>query len=201
MKPDGAQETTTQMARFLRAVYPIVDGGSLIELRAKWVSQCPTTGCSKKICREFFDSYDELEVRAHTLAPAADLYVGVATRRTAENGKKDNLAWGGAVFCEIDAGPGKPYPDADAILKMLDAFKPAPDLRVLSGSGVHCYWLLDWPAPLSIPEVLDDYEAVTRGLQERLKADKGTWDASRVLRLPDTYWHKSGLPRRVRLLT
>lgn len=199
MTTDGAQETLTDTARFLRAVYPIVDSGSLIELRAKWVNQCPTKGCERKMCRQFFDTREECEEVALALADGADIYVGVNTRRTDRNGKKDNLAWSGAYFCEIDAGEGKPYPDADAIMAVLDEFRPASSIRVLSGSGVHSYWRLEWPLPLATPAQVAEYERMTRGLASHLKADKGTWDATRVLRLPGTQWHKGDPAREVKL--
>lgn len=200
MIKDGAQETLTDTSRFLRAVFPIVDAGSLIELRAKWVNQCPAKGCYRKMCRQFFDNHKECEETALALAPVADIYVGVNTRRSDDNGKKQNLAWSGVYFAEIDAGDGKPYPDTGAIMAALDTFTPKPSLRVLSGSGVHAYWALEWPVPLATPAQVAEYETVTRGLAERLKADKGTWDASRLLRLPGTQWHKESPSREVTLL-
>ena len=182
----------TDTGRFLRALVPIVDPCSLVEVRAIWPD-----GTMK---REFFDDLRLLEWAALKVGEVADVFIGVATRRAHTSGKKDNLAWANVYFAELDAGDGKPYKDADAIMAALDAFTPIPDMRVLSGSGVHAYWTLDVPAPLFTPEQIAEYEAVTRGLQQRLKADTGTWDASRILRLPGTLWHKQQPPRKVELV-
>ena len=192
MRREGAQETITDTGRFLRALFPIVDPNSLVEVRAYFVNG--------KMDREFYDDLDRLERDAEILCLVADVYVGVTTRRGHTSGKKNNLAWANAYFGELDAGPGKPYASADEIMTALDAFTPAPSMRVLSGAGVHAYWLLDTPIPLQTPLHLTEYEQVTRGLQQRLQADKGTWDASRILRLPGTYWHKKQPPRKVELV-
>ena len=182
----------TDTGRFLHALFPIPDPSSLVEVRAIWPDGT--------IKREFFDDLKLLEWAALKVAEVADVYIGVATRRDPTSGKKDNLAWANAYFAELDVGDGKPYQYVDEIMASLDAFRPAPDTRVLSGSGVHAYWTLDIPLPLFTPEQITEYEQVTRGLQQRLKADPGTWDASRVLRLPGTLWHKEHQPRRVELV-
>ena len=191
MKPAGAEELT-DTGRFLRALYPIVDPTSLVEVRAYFANG--------KMDREFYDDLDRLEHDAAIVAQVADVYVGVATRRDHTSGKKNNLAWANAYFAELDAGKGKPYADADEIMAALDVFTPAPSMRVLSGSGAHGYWLLGIPVPVQTPFHLAEYEQVTRGLQQRLEADKGTWDASRILRLPGTLWHKKQPPRKVELV-
>lgn len=187
----GAEELT-DTSKFLRALYPILDPTSLVEVRAYFANG--------KLDREFYDDLDRLEHDAELVRQVADVYVGIATRRDSSSGKKSNLSWANSYFAELDAGAGKPYTDADEILAVLDAFTPAPSVRVLSGAGVHAYWLLDTPMPLQTPLHLTEYEQVTRGLQQRLRADKGTWDASRILRLPGTYWHKKQPPRKVELV-
>lgn len=187
----GAGEAT-DTGRFLRALFPIVDTCSLIEVRAYFVNG--------KMDREFYDDLDRLEHDAELLCRVADVYFGVASRNDSSSGRKANLAWANAYFAELDGGPGKPYKSAEEILAVLNTFTPAPSMRVLSGSGVHCYWLLDTPIPLKTPLHITEYEQVTRGLQQGLKADKGTWDASRILRLPGTLWHKQQPPRKVELV-
>ena len=188
---EGAEELT-DTGRYLRALHPIVDPTSLVEVRAYFVNN--------KMDREFYDDLDRLEHDAEIVCQAADVYVGVVTRRDHTSGKKSNLAWANAYFAELDAGPGKPYASIDEIMDALNAFTPAPSMRVLSGAGVHAYWLLDIPVPLQTPYHIAEYEQITRGLQQRLKADKGTWDASRILRLPGTLWHKQRPPRKVKLV-
>lgn len=188
---NGAEELT-DTGKFLRALYPIVDPGSLVEVRVRF-----TDG---ERSREFYSDLSRLERDAQTIAQVADVYIGIATRRDHTSGKKENLAWINAYFAELDAGPGKPYADAEEIMAALDTFTPAPDKRVLSGAGVHAYWLLETPIPLQTPYHIAEYEQITRGLQQRLQADKGTWDASRILRLPGTLWHKEQPPRKVQLV-
>jgi hypothetical protein len=73
-------------------------------------------------------------------------------------------------------------------------------MKVISGGGLHLYWTLDWPWPLATAAQIAEYEAVNKGLQQRLKADPGTWNADRILRLPGTIWHKADPPRAVRVL-
>jgi len=185
-------EGLTDTGKFLRVLYPIVDPTSLVEVRVYF-----TNG---KMDREFYDDLDHLERDAQTIAQVADVYIGVATRRDGTSGKKTNLAWVNAYFTELDAGADKPYASAEEIMGALDAFTPAPDVRVLSGTGVHSYWLLKTPVPLQTPYHIAEFEQITHGLQSRLQADKGTWDASRILRLPGTLWHKQQPPRKVQLV-
>ena len=192
MTRSNGAEGLTDMGRFLRALYPIVDATSLVEVRAYF------KGGQMK--REFYDDLKVLEHDALIVADVADVYVGIATRRSSANGKKNNLAWINVFFAELDAGGDKPYTDVTEILDALDSFKPATSMRVMSGGGVHAYWQLDLPLPLKTPEQIAEFETVTRGLQRNLKADKGTWDASRILRLPDTLWHKKTPPRKVKLV-
>ncbi len=193
MTRSGAKRNTTATARFLRALFPIVDATSLVEVRAIWPD-----GTMR---REFFDDLRLLECVAQKVGEVADVYIGVATRRDHTSGKKNNLAWANAYFAELDAGPGKPHDSVHDIVAALDAFTPTPSMHVRSGSGVHAYWTFDTPLPLFTPREVTEYEQVTRGLQQRLKADGGTWDASRVLRLPGTLWHKQQPPRRVELMS
>ncbi len=149
----GAEKATTDAGRFLRALFPIVDPTSLVEVRAYFING--------KMDREFYDDLDRLERDADIVWPVADVYVGVATRRDHTSGKKINLAWANAYFAELDAGPGKPYKNFVKIMAALDAFTPASSIRVLSGAGVHAYWLLDIPVPVQTPFHCAEYEQVT----------------------------------------
>jgi hypothetical protein len=194
----GAQLTET--GQFLRALFPLVDNWSLVELRIVWKDRCPKSICVRKVCSEFFADLDLLEETAMTLAPGGDVYIGVATRRSAKSGKKDNLAWTSAYFAEVDAGPGKPYGSVDDILKTLEGFKPVPTMKIMSGGGLHLYWVVEWPMPLATPAQIKEYESVNKGLGQRLKADPSTWNADRILRLPGTLWHKQEPAREVKLL-
>jgi hypothetical protein len=109
---------------------------------------------------------------------------------------KRNARCAKAFWCELDAGPGKPYPDwkaaACAVAEFCRATGMPRPLIVLSGFGIHVYW------PLL--EALDPetWERYARGLKalcvkHGLHADPArTADITSVLRTPGTHHRKSG---------
>ena len=66
-----------------------------------------------------------------------------------------------------------------------------PSLIIQSSddSNQHCYWRLN--EPITDVSVL---ETVNRNIQYNMQADSSAWDATQVLRPPDTYNHKRGTP-------
>ena len=177
--------------QFLRALFPDL-GSSVAECRLKATG----TGTWRS---SFHADLRMLARSATTLAPSHDVYVGVASRRDTTDGTKANLAWTGAVFAELDVGEGKPYATLTAAYEAVRRLPLRPSMVIESGRGLHLYWLLKEPWPLDNADDLAAFEAVTNGLAIALKADAGTWDASRVLRLPGTFWHKEQPPRMVNL--
>lgn len=109
-----------------------------------------------------------------------------------------------AIWLDVDVKPEKGYatlPEAiDAIEAFVrDARMPPPSAIVLSGGGVHVYWIND------VPLTRADWQPFADGLKAEalrlgLRCDAGlTTDAARVLRVPGTFNHKTSPPRAVRL--
>lgn len=174
--------------RFLQALFPNVDS-AFIEVRAIKAGKARAS---------FHSNLLALARTASTLAASHDVYVAIATRRDRSNGTKANLAWTSAVWCELDVGKGKPYATLFDAYEAVRRFPLYPSMIIESGRGLHLYWLLKEPWPLDNADDIAAFEAVTNGLAVVLQGD-AAWDASRVLRLPGTLWHKEEPPREVKL--
>jgi len=174
--------------RYLHALFADLNG-AVVELRAINEGRARPS---------FHTNLVALARTASTLAATHDVYLGVAARRDSSNGTKANLAWAGALFAEVDVGEGKPYTTLAAAQEAVRTFALRPSMVVESGCGLHLYWLLREPWPLDNAEDLAAFEAVTNGLAIALQGD-AAWDASRVLRLPGTLWHKEEPARVVEL--
>lgn len=108
-----------------------------------------------------------------------------------------------AIWLDLDVKEGAYASTSEAILALTqfrkDASLPAPSALVLSGGGVHCYWISE------VALNKHDWERYAQGLRaeaERLglKCDPGvTTDAARVLRLPGTFNRKTATPRPCRV--
>ena len=124
-----------------------------------------------------------------------NLYVGVAARRDATNGKLENCTTLGAVFADVDF---KQTLEAEA-REALAAFPVPPTMIVHSGGGLHVYYALREPLDL----ITDEPRA--RALLERLavylRGDPSAAEPARVLRVPGTLNRKPeyGTPRPVLL--
>ena len=77
---------------------------------------------------------------------------------------------------------------------------PRPSMLVFSGGGLHAYWLSD--RALTVDEWQPYADAVKNAaMRAGLKFDRQcTWDAARVLRVPETNNWKYETPRQVRML-
>lgn len=111
-----------------------------------------------------------------------------------------------SLFIDVDVKEGA-YEDTRQGLFALKQFVtslgiPAPSAVVASGSGgFHAHWALDKALPRDDWQVLAD--ALAKATQDLgLKCDtQCTVDSARILRVPDTFNHKTGEPRPVRLLS
>jgi len=79
-----------------------------------------------------------------------------------------------------------------------DAKLPEPSAVVMSGGGLHVYWISDKPL------TRDEWQPYASGLwalvqKHGLKADALTTDAARVLRVPGTFNRKTTPPKEVKL--
>jgi hypothetical protein len=109
-----------------------------------------------------------------------------------------------AVFLDVDVKEGAYTTVQDALRAILTFCKqwklPDPTALVASGNGVHAYWISDRMLPL------DEWRWYAERLraaavQAGLKFDGGvTVDPVRILRLPETFNHKSDPPKPVKLL-
>jgi hypothetical protein len=114
-----------------------------------------------------------------------------------------------AIWLDVDGNkasePDKGYaslPEAQAAVTkfVADAGLPEPSAIVMSGGGLHVYWISDKPL------TPDEWRPYANGLwalvqKHGLKADSVTTDAARVLRIPGTFNRKTTPPKPVQLLT
>lgn len=80
-------------------------------------------------------------------AAGYNAYFACASYKTNASRKAENAHAARSFWCDLDAGTGKPYADAEAALDALDAFTDKIGLPratvVYSGNGIHAYWVLD----------------------------------------------------------
>lgn len=112
-------------------------------------------------------------------------------KRTHANARAARSFW-----LDVDAGTGKPYPDAGtaavAVIDFVDAVGLPRPVFVGSGNGVHAYWPLE--ADLD-PQTWRDYALGLKSLctEKGLIADHSrTADISSILRPPGTHHRKDG---------
>lgn len=104
---------------------------------------------------------------------------------------KDNVTSFNCSFLDIDLTPETRRTEAEAILAELKARNFAPTAVVLTGKGLHVYWLYPEPVAPS-PKVLSEYEALQTAIVKHYEgrgADRQARDAARVLRLPGTFYY------------
>ncbi len=157
---------------FFNTLYQHCDAGK-IDLRA-----FP----SKKTGLVSPDSLKEID-RFCKLCQKDNLYFGVALR--AGGHTKEHITEIPAVWADVD------YKDCprEEFLKKLKKFPFRPSVTVSSGGGIHLYWILKEPAEYANTERV---EAVNRKIATALGGDMSTFDASRILRIPDTVNRKPG---------
>jgi hypothetical protein len=109
-----------------------------------------------------------------------------------------------AIFLDVDVKPEGYATKEDALKAIAAVCKywklPMPSALVHSGNGIHCYWISNRVMPL------DEW----RWYAERLRAaalaaglkfdGQCTVDPVRILRVPETYNHKSDPPKGIKLL-
>lgn len=111
-----------------------------------------------------------------------------------------------AVWLDIDVkDPPKGYATRDEALRALDLFVkgaglPFPTCIVASGGGLHVYWISD--RALTVEEWRPYAEGLkAAAIQFGLRCDAGlTTDCARILRVPETFNHKTMPPKPVELL-
>lgn len=125
-------------------------------------------------------------------------YHACATYRDDSSRKQVNVHAVASLWADVDAGPGKPYADADAAVRAVadacaTARLPAP-LYVCSGRGLHCYW------PLDSQLQPQQWRAYATGLRAVLRSAHLQFDPARscdsasILRTPGTHHRKGEAP-------
>jgi putative DNA primase/helicase len=134
-----------------------------------------------------------------------NVYFGV-NPRTGGAGKKENVHYLTSFHAEVDYGEAghKKKPDYltyQEALGAIQSYDLQPTIITHSGGGFHCYWTL-YNAIAVEKHGVETLESINKGLTHDLKADPGTHDLSRVLRIPDTFNQKlPGNPREVTIVS
>lgn len=106
---------------------------------------------------------------------------------------KNNVTSFNANFLDIDLTPETRRTEAEAIYKMLCDSNLKPTAVVLTGKGLHVYWVYKEPYEFSEYK-LKEYEVLQTAIVESFKergADKQARDAARVLRIPGANYFNS----------
>lgn len=151
------------------------------------------------------------QATAHALALAGryEVYFGVLPRN-GESGKAVDVPSGFCLWCDIDGGvEGVQEAQARLEATVKSGRLPRPSFVVVSGGGLHVYWLL--AAPISLLEQEDRHRfkqilkrlcCVIGGESSGAHADTSRADVASILRVPGTYNRKREQePRPVRLLS
>jgi hypothetical protein len=126
---------------------------------------------------------DGLTARVAALAPAFNVYLGVAPR-VRQGGRAADVERVWVLWVDLDGREA---------LERLRAFRPLPSIVIRTGStdSAHAYWPLREPLPPSWAQ------RANRRLQLRLGADPAATDPARILRPAGSLNHKHGRPREV----
>lgn len=179
-----AVSTTHADVEHLRAYIELLAGGEpaggMIEVRTRRPDRL-------SMRHWFIDiaARERLTTVLPTIAPRADVYLGIAPRH-ATAGSRDAITHAHVAWADVDGPDGA---------ERLSAFTPLPSLVIASGSpgGAHAYWRLSRPAEVIVLEELN----------QRLAAALGgdpVWAATTILRPPATLNHKHDPPRPVHVI-
>ena len=179
MKNLGLTDPDGQLAH-LRVVAGDAASGAYLEMRFR--------AAGTAMACEFFAVGDRQALldAINRRSRKTDVYVGCAPR-SRRAGTKDAVAEVWTLWAECDGA------SAAAAAR---EFMPRPAMIVASGSGpnIHAYW------PLRHPIAPQDAERANLRLASAIGADANCFDASRILRPPGTWNHKSAPPHRVALV-
>ena len=163
----------------------------LIELRAKPVHE----GNGVPTCFLAHDDANRLTQFVGEHLHGHHLFFGVATRRNASSGTLANCLALPALFCDLDF---KLTIETEARRRLYE-FPLAPSAVVLSGHGLHVYWMLREPLLLQDPAECARAKSLLRRIAHYLGADLVSAEPAHCLRLPGTLNPKYDPPRQARL--
>ncbi|MEE9234961.1 MAG: DUF3987 domain-containing protein [Candidatus Acidoferrales bacterium] len=141
--------------------------------------------------QDFLCSVAVLIAQAQRYEKDHNVYFGVAIRR-GRDGTKAGCRRTRVVWVDIDKLDKE---GLDSLLAKLRELQLSPHAVVKSGGGYHLYWQL--AEPLDVPGLLEEIEAVNRGLADVLGGDRAATDVSRILRIPGFLNYKYDPPRPV----
>ena len=107
----------------------------------------------------------------------ANVYFGVGTRDASGSGAKENIVNIPALWTDVDYKEIKPV----EVKARLDSFPYRPSAAVLTGHGVHFYWILREP---SEREDFERIEGLLRRIACHFNGDRSACEVARVLRVP-----------------
>ena len=144
-------------------------------------------GKKREDTRETFLPLALIYENPHKLSPLLDQYknlnsyFGVALRN-GNNGKKESIAQIPALHLDLDGAP---------LNKILESpWKPSAIVETSPGK-FHIYWKLREPADKND---IEKVENLLKRLTAFFAGDRGTWDGSRILRIPGTLNYKTTPP-------
>lgn len=141
--------------------------------------------------QKFFKYPDELNaIKAYikTSTGNREVYVAPGLYHSGDNHSRSNFKVSNVVWTELDSG--RALSIASPGSSGWEIFStPMPSLRLQSGEpgNEHWYWRLSNPI-----ESAERLESINRGLCITFGADQSSWDATQILRPPETFNHKRG---------
>lgn len=145
--------------------------------------------------KEIEDRWPEIE---ELNSRGYDINYTVVPRLRKSQGKKehplpDKLVVS-CLWADLDVGEGKLYRNVREAMDRVLAVHPSPSIIVMSGTGLHPYYMFANPIKVSREEL----EQLLRALAKLLKADANAARANRLMRVPNTYNWKDGKGRKCR---
>lgn len=213
-----SNEETQEIQLFLGLLYPWDDAGEQLYKTVSWTFAGKEGGNAfANFAAQSMPDMIRL-VQNRTTRSGANVYVALSTQRAADvtvmsnDGfpkairQHKNLVSFKSIWLDIDVGKKDAYATTQDAYAALDDFiakvgLSKPTMEVYSGSGgLHVYWCLVDPIPLAnwipLAKALQ-----TAALSYGLKFDpQVTVNASGILRVPNTWNHKTQPASKVRLL-
>ncbi len=182
--------------RFFTKLFPRVLTHHQLDIEFRCLHQ---SGDKDSVWQFWAKSLQEAEVLwtdishiSHINERGFDIHFTVVPRLRIVNGRKEhplpNIPVLRGLWADLDVGEGKPYPDIKTAIRLVLRQEIKPSVIVVSGHGLHPYYLLKHPTRLPKEEI----EALLAGLAARLKGDTGAARSTRLMRVPNTYNWKDG---------
>ena len=133
----------------------------------------------------------------------SDVFVALGTFEGYSR-KADDCLFVRSFFIDLDVGEGKEYDSkeaAHAALYKLEGAAGLPTPVVIdSGGGIHAYWIMDTDIPKDVwKPAAEIFKTICL---EHIAIDPVvTADAARIMRCPETFNYKTGIPRPTSVIT